>query len=90
MTEWPADAVERRAVSALIPFARNSRIHSDEQIKQVARSIAEWGFTDPVLIAEDGTIIAGHARVLAARKLGLDEVPVIDRPPSSGPVVMLV
>jgi hypothetical protein len=40
---WPADKIERRAVSALIPFARNSRIHSDEQIEQVARSIAEWG-----------------------------------------------
>ncbi len=77
MPEWPADEVERKAVSALVPFARNSRTHSDEQIEQVARSIAEWGFTNPVLIAEDGTIIAGHARVLAARKLGLEEVPVM-------------
>jgi len=77
MPEWPADKVERKAVSALVPFARNSRTHSDEQIEQVARSIVEWGFTNPVLIAKDGTIIAGHARVLAARKLGLEEVPVM-------------
>ncbi len=77
MTDWPADKVERKAVSALVPFARNNRTHSDEQIAQVARSIAEWGWTNPVLITEDGTIIAGHARVLAAQKLGLLEVPVM-------------
>lgn len=77
MTEWPADAVARKAVSALVPFARNSRTHADDQIDQVARSITEWGWTNPVLIAEDGTIIAGHARVLAAQKLGLAEVPVM-------------
>ena len=69
MSDWPADAIERRAVDSLIPFARNSRTHSDEQVAQVAASIREWGWTNPVLIAEDGTIIAGHARVLAARKL---------------------
>jgi hypothetical protein len=74
---WPADKVDRKAISALVPFTLNSRIHSDEQIEQVARSIAEWGWTNPVLIAEDDTIIAGHARVLAARKLGLEEVPVL-------------
>jgi ParB-like chromosome segregation protein Spo0J len=77
MTDWPADKVERKPVSGLVPFVRNSRTHSDEQIEQVARSIAEWGWTNPVLIAEDGTIIAGHARVLAARKLELQEVPVM-------------
>ena len=77
MSDWPADAIERRAVDSLVPFARNSRTHSDEQVAQVAASIREWGWTNPVLIAEDGTIIAGHARVLAARKLALDEVPVM-------------
>jgi len=77
VTDWPADKVERRAVCELVPFAQNSRTHDRDQIEQVARSIAEWGWTNPVLIAEDGTIIAGHARVLAARKLGLDEVPVM-------------
>ena len=66
---WP---IER-----LIPYARNARTHSDEQIAQIAASIAEFGFNNPVLADQDGGIIAGHGRVLAARKLGLTEVPVI-------------
>ena len=74
---WPADKVERRKTRDLVPCARNSRTHSKEQIEQIAASIAEWGFTNPVLIAEDGTIIAGHGRVMAAKKLGLDEVPTM-------------
>lgn len=77
MTEWPADEVARKAVSSLVPFAKNNRIHADDQIDQVARSITEWGWTNPVLITEDGTIIAGHAQVLAAQKLGLQEIPVM-------------
>jgi DNA modification methylase len=75
MTQWPADKVEKRSVSALIPYARNARTHSDEQVAQIAASIKEWGWTTPVLVDEDGGIIAGHGRVLAARKLGIDEVP---------------
>jgi hypothetical protein len=74
---WPADQVERRAVPALIPYARNARTHSDEQIGQIAASIREWGWTVPVLVDEAGTIIAGHCRVLAAQKLGLADVPVM-------------
>ena len=74
---WPADAVERRPVAALVPFARNARTHSDEQVAQIAASIREWGWTVPVLIDEAGTIIAGHGRVLAAQRLGLAEVPVM-------------
>lgn len=73
--QWPADAVERRAVSDLIPYARNARTHSDEQVAQIAASIKEWGWTNPILVDGDGGIIAGHGRVLAARKLGLDDVP---------------
>lgn len=73
--EWPADKVERRSVDSLIPYARNSRTHSDEQVAQIAASMKEWGWTNPVLIDEEGGIIAGHGRVLAARKLGLAEVP---------------
>jgi ParB-like chromosome segregation protein Spo0J len=73
--QWPADSVERRPVSALVPYARNSRTHSDAQVAQIAASIREWGWTTPVLVDEDGTIIAGHGRVLAAQKLGIDEVP---------------
>jgi len=77
MKPWPADAVERRAVASLIPYARNARTHSDAQVAQIAGSIQEWGWTIPVLIDESGGIIAGHGRVLAALKLGLTEVPVM-------------
>jgi ParB-like chromosome segregation protein Spo0J len=73
--QWPADKVERRPIDALIPYARNSRTHSDEQVAQIAASMREWGWTNPVLVDEDGGIIAGHGRVMAARKLGYDEVP---------------
>ena len=73
----PSLKIEDRPIEALIPFANNSRTHSDEQVAQIAASIREFGFTNPVLIdAEDG-IIAGHGRVLAAQKLGLADVPVM-------------
>jgi len=75
--EWPADKVERRAVAALIPYARNARTHSPEQVDQIAASIREWGWTVPVLVDEQGGIIAGHGRVLAAHKLAIAEVPVM-------------
>jgi len=61
----------------LIPYINNSRTHSAEQINQIASSIKEFGFTNPVLIDDDGGIIAGHGRVMAAQKLGLDEIPCI-------------
>jgi len=77
MVGWPADKVERWPIERLVPYARNARIHSDEQVAQVAASIREWGWTNPVLVGEDGGIIAGHCRVLAGRKLGLAEVPVM-------------
>ena len=64
-------------VSDLIPYVNNSRTHSDEQVNQVASSIKEFGFTSPVLIDEKGGIIAGHGRVMAAKKLNLEEVPCI-------------
>lgn len=69
--------VEQRAVADLIPYAANSRTHSDAQVAQIAASIREFGWTNPILIDGDGTVIAGHGRLLAARKLGIDEVPVI-------------
>ena len=75
MKHWPADKVERRKVSDLTPYARNSRTHSDEQVAQIAASIKEWGWTVPVLIEPDGGIIAGHGRVMAAQRLGIAEVP---------------
>ena len=61
----------------LIPYSRNSRTHSDEQVAQIAGSIREFGFTNPVLIDADNGIIAGHGRVMAAGKLGFDTVPCI-------------
>ena len=64
-------------VEDLIPYALNSRTHSDEQVAQIAASIREFGFTNPVLIDEHNNLIAGHGRVMAARKLTLDEVPAI-------------
>jgi ParB-like chromosome segregation protein Spo0J len=69
--------VEWRGIEALIPYARNARTHSDAQIAQIAGSIREFGFTNPVLIDDAGGIIAGHGRVLGARQLGMDQVPTI-------------
>ena len=66
-----------RTLDSLLPCARNSRTHSDEQVAQVAASIVEFGWTSPILVDGEGTIIAGHARLLAARKLEMTEVPVI-------------
>lgn len=70
-------AVEMLAVDTLIPYARNAKKHSDEQVRQVAGSIKEFGFNNPILIDELNGIIAGHCRVLAAEKLGLEEVPCL-------------
>lgn len=70
--------VERRGIDELIPYARNSRTHSDGQIAQIAASIREFGFTNPVLVDGENGIIAGHGRVLAARKLGMNDVPCIE------------
>lgn len=64
-------------VADLIPYARNPRTHSPEQVNKIAASIKEFGFTNPVLIDETGMIIAGHGRVQAANKLGLKEVPIV-------------
>ena len=71
-------AVEYRAAAALIPYARNSRTHSDAQVAQIAASIREFGWTNPVLVDGDNGIIAGHGRLLAAYKLGMATVPVIE------------
>jgi len=69
--------VERWPIDRLIPYARNARTHTDEQVAQIAASIAEFGWTNPVLVGSDGVLIAGHARLLAARKLAMTEVPVV-------------
>ncbi len=67
-----------RKVTDLIPYARNSRTHSDEQVAQIAASIKEFGWTNPILTDGDNGIIAGHGRLAAARKLGHEEVPTIE------------
>jgi len=69
--------IERWPLERLIPYARNPRTHTEEQVAQIAASIAEFGFVNPVLVGADGVIVAGHARVMAARKLGMAEAPVI-------------
>lgn len=69
--------IEQVAVADLIPYASNSRTHSDAQIAQIAASIREFGWTNPILIDGDNGLIAGHGRLLAARKLGMEIVPAI-------------
>lgn len=69
--------VEHRDITSLPVFAQNSRLHSEAQVKQTARSITEFGFTNTILIAPDGTIIAGHGRLAAAQLLKLATVPTI-------------
>ena len=69
--------IEQIDVGDLIPYINNSRTHSDEQVMQVASSMKEFGFTNPILIDGEGGIIAGHGRLMAAKKLGLNEVPCI-------------
>lgn len=71
------DAIEHLATDTLVPYARNSRTHSPEQVAQIAASIREFGFTNPVLIDGNNTLIAGHGRVMAAQSLGLAAVPCI-------------
>src|SRR3954451_4347724 len=70
--------IESRPVSSLIPYAKNARTHSDEQISLIAGSIRSFGFTNPILVDGGNGIIAGHGRLAAARKLGLASVPVIE------------
>jgi ParB-like chromosome segregation protein Spo0J len=70
-------AIEYRDISTLIPYARNARTHSEAQVAEIAGSIREFGFTNPVLIDPEGGIIAGHGRVLAARQLGMGQIPTI-------------
>lgn len=76
MTQFPA--YKTQSVASLVPYARNSRTHSDAQVAKIAASIREFGFLNPIIIDADNGIIAGHGRVMAAQKLGLANVPVIE------------
>ncbi|MBI2746019.1 MAG: site-specific DNA-methyltransferase [Burkholderiales bacterium] len=74
---WFADKIEQWPTAKLLPYARNARTHSDDQVAQIAASIAEFGFTNPILAGSDGVIVAGHGRLAAAQKLGMAVVPVV-------------
>ena len=74
---WLADKIEQWPTARLLPYARNARTHSEDQVAQIAASIAEFGFTNPILAGSDGIIVAGHGRLAAAQKLGLEIVPVV-------------
>ena len=74
---WLADKIEQWPTDKLVPYARNARTHSDAQVAQIAASIAEFGFTNPILAGSDGVIVAGHGRLAAAQKLGIAIVPVV-------------
>ena len=72
-----AKNIELRSVDELIPYAKNARTHTEAQVAQIAASILEFGFTNPILIDGEKGIIAGHGRLLAAKKLGINEVPAV-------------
>ena len=74
---WPADQVERWPIERLIPYADNPRLHSETDIEKIAASILRWGWTNPVLVDEQGVLIVGHGRVAAAARLRLKSIPVI-------------
>jgi ParB-like chromosome segregation protein Spo0J len=74
---WPADQVERWPIERLIPYAANPRLHSETDIEKIAASILRWGWTNPVLVDEQGVLIVGHGRVAAAARLKLKSVPVL-------------
>ena len=74
---WLADKIEQWPTDKLVPYARNARTHSEAQVAQIAASIAEFGFTNPILAGGDGIIVAGHGRLAAAQKLGIETVPVV-------------
>lgn len=77
MRNWPASKITMRKTAELTPYANNSRTHSTKQIDQIVASINEWGWTMPVLVDEKGMLIAGHGRIMAAQKLGIEEVPTM-------------
>jgi len=72
--------IEQIKTAELVPYARNARLHSDDQVRQIAESVREFGWTNPVLIDESAQIIAGHGRVMAAKLLALESVPCMRRP----------
>src|SRR5215831_12050141 len=74
---WPAERVELWSSDQLIPYGANPRLHSETDVEKIAASIRKWGWTNPVLVDEQGVLIAGHGRAAAAARLGLKSIPVI-------------
>ena len=74
---WPAERIEYWALERLIPYASNARLHSEADIDKLAAAIGKWGWTSPVVVDEEGNLLAGHGRARAAAKLGLTSIPVI-------------
>src|SRR3954451_7324032 len=74
---WPADRVERWPIARLLPYANNPRLHSEADLDKMVAAIQRWGWTMPVLVDEEGELIAGALRIRAAIRMGITEVPVI-------------
>jgi len=74
---WPADRVERWLIERLIPYANNARLHTEADLDKLAAAIRKWGWTMPVLVDEEGNLLAGHARIAAAPRAGVTSIPVI-------------
>src|SRR5262252_6541696 len=74
---WPAERIEFWAISRLIPYANNARLHSEADLDKVAAAIRKWGWTNPVLVDEEGVLICGHGRTAAAPRAGVTSIPVI-------------
>src|SRR5438128_5377965 len=74
---WPADRIEYWAIERLIPYASNARVHSEADIDKMRAAIIKWGWTMPVLVDEEGNLLAGHLRVAAAPRAGVTSIPVI-------------
>src|SRR3984893_1309854 len=74
---WPADRLERWPIERLIPYANNARLHSEADLDKLAAAIRKWGWTTPVLVDEEGNLLAGHGRIAAAPRAGVTSIPVI-------------
>ena len=74
---WPADRVERWPIERLIPYANNARLHTEADLDKLAAAIRKWGWTTPVLVDEEGNLLAGHGRIAAAPRAGVTSIPVI-------------
>ena len=75
--DWPAEQIVRKKTQDIVPYNRNPRLHSEEQIRQIIESIKQWGWTIPLVVDESDNLIAGHGRLEAAQEMGVEEVPCV-------------